>query len=276
MYPINQVSNCGPVTFLLFYTKKINQLELDESLVVVPKSHPAARRRYINFPPFTLLPSSLPALLASPASNHPTLRALLPAILREPFRPPNQATAQVAEDDESVYSLVARRFGDEFARQYLSAILHGIYAADARSLSVRATFPFLWEAERKGRGSILRGFARNAISQPKWSLLSSISRVRTLTESRNGTGKSSLALSNDKGPEPFDIGNVAAKLKGAAMYTFKGGIETLSSALYKSLSEHPNVEIWQGVGAKQVIPREHGIEVGDSPISFSLYKRFKL
>lgn len=34
-------------------------------------------------------------------------------------------------------------------------MVHGIYAADSRTLSVRSTFPFLWEAEQR-RGSIVK------------------------------------------------------------------------------------------------------------------------
>lgn len=126
----------------------------------MPKHHPAARARYIHFPPLTLLPASLSSLLASHLTT-PQLRGLLPAILQEPLRKSNRHP--IKEDDESAYSLVARRFGDRFAREYFSAIVHGIYAADSRSLSVRAAFPFLWEAERRGGGSVLRGLFLNAL-----------------------------------------------------------------------------------------------------------------
>lgn len=263
--------------------QKIHQLELQESLVIVPKSHPAAKSRYINFPPLTLLPSSLPALLASPAT-HPTLRGLLPAILREPFRRPNNKLSN-DDDDESVYSLVARRFGDRFAREYLTSIIHGIYAADARALSVRATFPSLWNAERQGRGSILRGFIRNAISQQLSSFSLSTRTAAAGTSflsgsagTRTGGGKSSLrgGLEHGDSNNDYDIGKVGTQLKGAAMYTFRGGIETLSNALYKSLSDTPNVEIWQGVGAKRLLPLSDGIEVNATSPSSSFSLRSAL
>jgi oxygen-dependent protoporphyrinogen oxidase len=53
-----------------------------------------------------------------------------------------------------------RRFGEPFARTFGSAMVHGIYAADSRILSVRAAFPTLWDAEEKGGGSIIRGLLR--------------------------------------------------------------------------------------------------------------------
>ncbi|KAF8323208.1 Protoporphyrinogen oxidase [Clavulina sp. PMI_390] len=243
-----RVLEAGPRTLRpnsLAIMELIHRLELDNSLVIVPKTHPAARARFIDFPPLTLLPASLPSLLASPAN--PALRGLLPAILAEPFRtssPPAIANnilseaatgvaAKVLDKDESLYSLISRRFGDRFAREYLSAIIHGIYATDARALSVRATFPFLWDASRSPSSS------------------SSLS---------DGSSRSIL-----REPAPrhnyYDTGAIEAKLKGAAMYTFRGGIQTLSDALRRNLQDTPNVELWTGVGATRIVPREEGIEI---------------
>ena len=50
--------------------------------------------------------------------------------------------------------LIAGAFRDQRA---------GVYAADARKLSVRAAFPTLWEMEERGRGSVVRG----SFSRPK-------------------------------------------------------------------------------------------------------------
>jgi len=38
-------------------------------------------------------------------------------------------------------------------------MVHGIYAADSRNLSVRSAFPFLWEAEKR-RGSVVGALFR--------------------------------------------------------------------------------------------------------------------
>src|SRR6185437_4646091 len=59
-------------------------------------------------------------------------------------------------DDESVDSFLSRRFGPKFARIFGSALVHGIYAADSRLLSVRAAFPSIWDAHIRGGGSVAR------------------------------------------------------------------------------------------------------------------------
>lgn len=196
---------------------------------MVPKTHPAAKARFINFPPLTLLPSSLPSLLASPKVH--ALRGLLPAVLQEPFRRANRPEIE----DESAYDFVARRFGDRFAREYLTAIVHGIYAADARSLSVRATFPFLWNAEDWGKGSVVRGFMKRMGA----SLL----------------GAKVDPLSN------YEVGGVEEKLKRASMYTFTGGIERLSSSVLDWLKLQPNVQILTDTTVERLEPRTDGIHV---------------
>lgn len=58
--------------------------------------------------------------------------------------------------DESIASFVARRFGAEAALELGTPLLAGIYAGDARQLSMRATFPQLLELEQR-HGSVIRG-----------------------------------------------------------------------------------------------------------------------
>lgn len=156
---------------------------------------------------------------------------MLPALLAEPFRKANFATP--VNSDESVNSLISRRFGTEFARQFLSAFVHGIYAADANQLSVQATFPFLLEAERRGGGSIVRGMLMSALYAKK--------ETKELYE--------------------YQTGDVDDILKGIAMFTFKGGIQTLSNAIVNDLQARPNVNIHTGADVRTVTPRPGGITV---------------
>ena len=134
--------------------------------------------------------------------------ALLPAVVREPFRSRNRDPSRA---DESVDSFLARRFGDSFARIFGSALIHGIYAADARKLSVRAAFPTLWEAEERGKGSVIRGF------------LSRQSMVR------------------DDGD--YDLGVVAQKMAGVSVFSFQDGLGAITAALQRHLDAKPNVSI---------------------------------
>jgi protoporphyrinogen/coproporphyrinogen III oxidase len=60
-----------------------------------------------------------------------------------------------ADDDESVYAFVNRRFGGEVADRLATPILRSTHVGDPATLSVRACTPALFEAERLS-GSVLR------------------------------------------------------------------------------------------------------------------------
>lgn len=58
-------------------------------------------------------------------------------------------------DDESVGAFIARRLGDEVSDRLVGPLLGGIFAGDAYSISVRAAFASLVDAEAK-HGSLIR------------------------------------------------------------------------------------------------------------------------
>ncbi|HET6712343.1 MAG TPA: protoporphyrinogen oxidase [Actinomycetota bacterium] len=64
--------------------------------------------------------------------------------------------ARTGDDDESLGSLLRRRFGDEATDLALGPLLAGLHAGDVDRLSVRATFPDLVTWER-AQGSLFRG-----------------------------------------------------------------------------------------------------------------------
>jgi oxygen-dependent protoporphyrinogen oxidase len=70
----------------------------------------------------------------------------------EPLIPPRRWEG---DDDESIGDFVARRLGDEVADRLAGPLLGGIFAGDARELSVRAAFPQFVDAE-KNYGSLVR------------------------------------------------------------------------------------------------------------------------
>lgn len=199
----------------------------------MPKSHPASKARYISFPPLTLLPSSLPSLLLSRFNSNAALNHLLPSILSELKHPANRPQGT---EDESVNALVERRFGQEFARNYLSAIVHGIYAADVRTLSVRAAFPFLWDAETRGNGSIVKGILKSAFVPRK-----------------------GVKLEEDE--HRFELGNVKDIMKDVSMFTFRDGMGTLPKALADWLLKKENVELKTSVEVSSIKPTSSGIDV---------------
>lgn len=116
------------------------------------------------------------------------------------------------QSDESLNSFLTRRFGAKFARLFGSALVHGIYAADSKLLSVKAAFPALLEAEERGDGSLVRGMLK-------------------------GGGEKVDSFAG------YDVGDVSALMKDAAIFSFVDGMETLPRALKRFLDNAPNVNV---------------------------------
>ncbi|KAJ1304235.1 hypothetical protein OPQ81_005399 [Rhizoctonia solani] len=203
----------------------INLLDLESSLILIPNSHPAARNRYVHFPEtgLTRLPSGFFSLLTSQISNRRSLGTLLPSTLAEFFKPPNRPSTMT---DESFEDFISRRFGPEFARRFGSPLIHGIYAADSRKLSMRATFGQVWDAEERGRGSVMKGIFRG---------MSRASRLRS----------------------EYELGSMSEIMRGVSVYTFRGGMETIVQSLEKFLKKDPRVEIRTDGCIRAVRPSEH-------------------
>jgi protoporphyrinogen/coproporphyrinogen III oxidase len=200
------------------------------------------------------LPNSLFSALTLPLG-----RLVLKAVLTEPFvrpnRPPITTTTTTtpptptalsprdeAEDegDESVDSFFSRRFGDAFARTLGSALVHGIYAADSRQLSVRAAFPALRESEARGNGSVVWG----ELGPPAW-----------FGEAARRKRQQLKALEED---ENWDLGDPLAdpeweaRVRAAALFSFRDGMETLVRALVEALKGFPYVTLRNGMVVRKV------------------------
>lgn len=156
----------------------------------------------------------------------PLLPVMLPPVLLEPFK---RANRKLENGDESVDSFFTRRFGASFARTFGSALVHGIYAADSRKLSVRAAFPAILDAEQRGMGSLVRGM---------------------------------LIPSKKKAEEPYELGKIEEMMRGVSVYSFRDGMETLTRALETTLRATPNIEILQGTHVSSLaLSRNHDVEV---------------
>ncbi len=101
-------------------------------------SSDAARRRFIfRHGRLNEVPASPTAFLTSPLLSI----AAKGRIFGEPFartRP---------EGDETIFDFAARRIGTEAASTMIDSMVSGIFAGDARSLSLRACFPKMWQLE---------------------------------------------------------------------------------------------------------------------------------
>jgi oxygen-dependent protoporphyrinogen oxidase len=120
--------------------------ELGVDVFGVPKDAPASKNRFLYVDgQLHRLPSTLLQLLLPPRSPLPYL---LPLGLKEPFVSRSQAS------DESIYAFFERRFSTQVAKVLSTAMVRGIFAGDARNLSIKACFPSLWQADQES-GSVL-------------------------------------------------------------------------------------------------------------------------
>ncbi|CAO1636299.1 unnamed protein product [Sympodiomycopsis kandeliae] len=233
-------------------------LGLKDRLIIVPNTAPSAKNRFIWFGGrLNKLPSSWSAFLSA-ALRLPVIRSLVSSaavgLLREPFRPSrflrpkSESSKEIQRQrereyllDESIESFIKRRFGDKFGgklvNNVLSAVIHGIYAADTRQLSVRSTLPFLWSTEQK-HGSLLR-----AILPPKWN-----KRYRAPTPEQEAISleeeqETQIARQSIQRFVGSDFESFVGSLDKASVYSFQGGIGDLTKALQAELQRHKNVSL---------------------------------
>ena len=95
------------------------------------------------------LPSGLKDLFAKkpPLNDYP-----LRLVVKEVLKP----RSELEDDDISGYKFVNHRFGENAAKYIIDPMFRGIFAGDARKLSMRSCFPAVFDAERRG-GSIFAG-----------------------------------------------------------------------------------------------------------------------
>jgi len=120
--------------------------ELGLSARLLP-SNDQARRRYIfRNGRLSEVPTSPGAFLTTPLLSP---RAKL-RLLCEPF-----ASAR-RDDDESIIDFASRRIGRDAATVFVDPMVSGVYAGDAKALSLKACFPKMRQIE-DNHGSLFRG-----------------------------------------------------------------------------------------------------------------------
>ncbi|MBI4412121.1 MAG: protoporphyrinogen oxidase [Deltaproteobacteria bacterium] len=119
-------------------TQLLERLNLTDSLV---EANPVARHRYIlkrGRP--VQLPSKPPQILTTKALS---LRGRLRFVSEIVYAPRKK------KGEESVWDFFARHFGEETARYIADPFVSGIFAGDARQISVTAAFPTMAQAEAR-------------------------------------------------------------------------------------------------------------------------------
>ncbi|KAI5776691.1 hypothetical protein EDC01DRAFT_714597 [Geopyxis carbonaria] len=191
----------------------IRQLGIEDEMLIIPKSSPAAKNRYIYYPDrLNQLPST-PFSAASGLFTLPVLRGTASGMLHEVYAPRRPASLL----DESVGSFMTRRLNARVAQNMISAVLHGIYAGDVDTLSMRSLFPRQWRDEAV-HGSMLRG----------------IMAKRQVQRAEDAAFKAEVEPANRE---------MLERMKDASVYSFTGGIETLSQRLTEALAAAPNVTV---------------------------------
>jgi protoporphyrinogen/coproporphyrinogen III oxidase len=128
------------------------------------------------------VPMSPPAFLTSGFVGIGTKFALLRDVIGKSAPP---------ENDESIADFVRRKFSAEMLDRLVGPFVSGVYAGDPEKLSLRSSFPTLYEAE-KSKGSVIRGMLSNAKKRPsdqprqRPTLLSFADGTQTFTDALAG------------------------------------------------------------------------------------------
>jgi len=123
------------------------ELQLENNLI---NANQEAKYRYIDInDQLHSLPTSLGSFLS--------FKLLTPVEkLRIPFE---LFKTRAANEHESVYDYGLRRFGKGLAENLVDPLVSGIYAGDARKISLKAAFPNIYRWEKES-GSLMKGMKR--------------------------------------------------------------------------------------------------------------------
>jgi oxygen-dependent protoporphyrinogen oxidase len=144
-------------------------------------------------------------------------RGILADLFRSRTSAPVAPQTDTGARDTIIHSLVSRTLGPSVANALISAMVHGIYAADSRMLSVRSTFPILWDAMFSGNkktGSLV------------WNLVSSGlfgKRIQKTAEEERKAVEEAAAWAS--------LGPLDAERKKWSVYGLKSGLGVLTDKM---------------------------------------------
>lgn len=120
----------------------IEALGLNDQLIEAPKE--AFSRYLLHNGKLEQVPNSLWKMITSPLT-----RPFLGTFFKELF------SLRSGDADESVYDFFSRHFSQDFADQFADPLTKGIFAANAKELSLKACFPKMKAMEEQYRSLIL-------------------------------------------------------------------------------------------------------------------------
>lgn len=191
----------------------IEDLQLNNKLIRITPSHPASRNRLIyTDKALHLLPTSLKGIFKTTSLLDRPLINCVWTDLRAP---------KVSKEDESIYSFIQRRFGQDIADKLISPIICGICAGDARKISVNFLLQSLFEAEQK-HGSVIKGILAKQLKKV-------FTKSKDNAIKKNDDKIDSLSLN----PTLADI----AQKENWALWSLQGGLEQLPQTLAENLKK---------------------------------------
>lgn len=193
----------------------VEDLQLTDKLIGIQYNHLASKNRLIySNGTLHLLPLEISLKLLFrkiPLLNHSLTKYIWTDL----------NTPGVSKEDESLHSFFQRRFGQDVADKLISPIVCGVYAGDAREISIKSLFKSLFEIEQK-YGSVIKGMVQHRLEMVSGSKGDSTSTQNTSQDESVGSH-----------------GALVARLQKehCALWSLQGGLEQLPQALANHLKE---------------------------------------
>ncbi|OMJ08748.1 Protoporphyrinogen oxidase [Smittium culicis] len=203
----------------------IDDLNLHDQVVFTPKDSPASLNKYIYHKGKM---NSLPGKFSQIFSRFPpVLRPVVPAIFKDIFTRNNTPKDSL---DESISSLLGRRFGNKIDDYMVSAIMAGIYASDTKKLSARMVTNQIFRADRIS-GKIVTG-----IPKAQESIAYNVSQSAFLKDQFDSEA-------NDWNRRVKNNEYFWSKVSTSSLISFENGLQTLTDAIAADLKSRKNVNI---------------------------------
>lgn len=219
---------------MLINNLQLQELDLAKDAIFPQRMSSAAQNRFVYYPD-KLVRMPHPAFgffdNAWSLLTEPVFEGAVWAGITELFK--NQRDLSV--EDESVGDFFSRRLAKPMVDRILSAVLHGIYAGDAYSLSAKSLFPTPWRDEATA-GSITNGM------------------IKARSEGFEVTKREADYLKEMKSFHWDPL--LRATLKDTTVFTFTEGLSTLADALVRYLAQSGNVEFKTSTPVESIMPSE--------------------
>lgn len=205
---------------------QIEELGLTDELVFTKRNEPGAKNRFIYYPDrLNRLPAEVPSITDIFPLWRSGILAGFMGLVKEALQPQRS----VSLSDETVGSFLERRIDKRIANNLISAVFHGIYAGDIWQLSAKTLLPMAWQLEAR-YGSALGGFLRmqNEGSRSQAQVLAHPYDVEV-----------TRAIQNEI---TLDV-KLATAIKGASVFSFKDGLQTLVRGLQAAMEKTGNIDI---------------------------------